>query len=104
MAWEVRGQRRYYYRTRRVDGTVKRVYLGAGDIAERAAAKDAATRTKRATDQAELAALQARLAGTDQLSADVQHGVDSLTEATLLSLGFHQHRGQWREYRHDHRA
>ena len=84
---------------KRVGNRIEKTYLGAGDAARQAAAKDAATKAGRAADQAALAELQARLSGLDQAVAEVEVGVDVLTEATLLSIGFHQHRGQWRRHR-----
>jgi hypothetical protein len=99
MAWETRGARPYYYRSVRNGNKVRKVYLGSGHLAKRAARQDAKVRAKRAADEEELAELQTRLAGLDQLGEEVQHGVDLLTEATLLSLGFHEHRGEWRLHR-----
>ena len=99
MAWESRSKRRYYYRAKRVGNRVEKTYLGAGDAAQAAAAKDAATKARRAADHATLAELQAKLAGLDQLVAEVEVGADVLTEAALFSVGFHQHRGQWRKCR-----
>ena len=106
MAWEARGktQHRFYYRSQRVGRSVRKVYLGSGDVAKQAAEKDAAAKAQRAAQTVELTELQATLAGLDQTAAEVEMGVDLLTEAALLSMGFHQHRGQWREYRNDHRV
>lgn len=99
MGWEPRGGRRFYYRYERDGKTVHKIYCGAGEAAKRAAAEDAATKAKRAADRAELAVFQAKLASVDQLAEEIKQGVDLLTEATLLALGFHQHRGQWRRRR-----
>jgi hypothetical protein len=96
MAWETRGRTRYFYRSRRVGKTIRKVYLGSGDVAKQAAAKDAAAKAQRVTNQAALAEFQTRLAGVDQLAADVDQGVHLLTEAVLLTMGFREHRGEWR--------
>ena len=42
MAWEKRRGRQFYYRSQRVNGYVRKVYLGSGDVAKQAAEKDAA--------------------------------------------------------------
>ena len=102
MAWETRSKRQYFYRSKRVGKRVEKTYLGAGDVAKQAAAKDSAAKAQRAAQQVELAELQATLAGLDQTVAEVSTGVDLLTEAALLSIGFHQHHGQWRKHRDDH--
>jgi hypothetical protein len=68
-------------------------------VARQAAEQDAAVKARRAADKAELAHLEAKLSGVDQLAVAVQQGVDVLTEGTLLALGFHEHGGQWRRRR-----
>ena len=96
MAWETRGACPYYYKSRRIGNTVRKVYLGSGDVAKQAAANDAAAKAKRVADQTALAEFQTRLANVDQLAADVDQGVRLLTEAALLTAGFREHRGEWR--------
>jgi len=96
MAWETRGTRPYYYKSRRIGNTVRKLYLGSGDVAKQAAANDDAAKAQRVTDQAALAELQTGLANVDQLAADVDQGVHLLTEAVLLTAGFREHRGEWR--------
>lgn len=99
MAWEKRQRGQYYYRSQRIDGQIKKVYLGCGDVAKQADADDAAARAKWASNAAEVMSFQAKLSAADQLAAEVRHGADLLTEATLISLGYHQHHGQWRRSR-----
>jgi hypothetical protein len=99
MAWETRNGRQYYYRVRWANGCVEKTYLGAGDAAKQAAEKDAAAKAQWAANKAEVAELEAKLSGVDQLVTEVQRGVDVLTEATLLVLGYHEHHGQWRKHR-----
>jgi hypothetical protein len=101
VAWEARGkgQHRFYYRSRRVNGRVTKVYLGAGDVARQAAEKDAAMKAKQATDRTELAEFEAKLAGVDQLAAEVGAGIGLLLEGTLLAMGFRDHKGEWRRSR-----
>jgi hypothetical protein len=96
MAWETRGTRPYYYKSRRIGNTVRKLYVGSGEVAKQAAAKDAAAKVKRAADQTSLAEFKTRLANVDQLAADVDQGVRLLMEAALLTAGFREHRGEWR--------
>jgi len=96
MAWETRGARPYYYKSRRIGNVVRKTYLGSGEVAKQAAANDAAAKVKRVANQTALAEFQTRLAGVDQLAADVDQGVRLLTEAALLTAGFREHRGEWR--------
>lgn len=104
VAWELRNKRRYFYRGVRRDGKVAKVYLGAGDAARHAAAVCAAAKAERAADREELTTFQCQLAEADRLAATVRQGVNLLMEAELLAEGFHLHRGQWRQYQHDHPA
>jgi hypothetical protein len=96
MGWDVRGKRRYYYKSKRIGDRVKRVYLGAGESAQKAATEDAAKKAKRAEDETALATFKATLAGVDNLTLDAHDGVGLLTDAALLAAGFHKHRAQWR--------
>ena len=47
MGWQQRGEKRYYYRSVWQDGRSVCTYLGAGDVAELAAAADALRRVQR---------------------------------------------------------
>jgi hypothetical protein len=101
MAWETRnGKGRYYTRSERVDGRVKRTYVGTGELAEIAAGVDVLGRaalTKRATAlERERQQLQAR----DDAIADLHADGDLLVRAALVAAGYHRHdRGAWRRRR-----
>ena len=101
MGWETRGtgSHRYFYLPRRVGNRVVRQYFGRGPDAQQAAQADAAARALRMEARSELLALRATLDGLDRLTAELRRGSDLLSEAALLSSGFHQHRGQWRKWR-----
>ena len=96
MGWQRRRGRQYYIRSQRVGTHVHKVYFGAGAKAQQAAQQDAEAKAKRAAAAAEVAELQANLAAPDQLGAEAKQGVEILADATLLLLGCHEHRGQWR--------
>ena len=97
MAWEQRGQRQYYTRSRRVGGRVTRTYYGQGTEAHLAAALDAQKRMQRKADAEEQQAVVASLIAIDSLAQDFHAGVAILTEAVLLAAGYYRHdRGQWR--------
>jgi hypothetical protein len=102
MAWEARGRRRYYTRSKRVNGRVVREYVGTGAVAELAAAADALRRADRRAAaearQAEQARWQAALAPLLELS----RVADLLARAALLAGGYHRHARTWRKKRYVH--
>jgi len=102
MGWEQRGQRRYYYRARRVGSRVIKEYVGpeGSSEAKNAAEEDAETRSTKATlrmakqeRQQVFETAQAQVAALGQMANDIISGA-------LLASGFHQHcRGPWRRRR-----
>src|SRR5262249_50655522 len=96
VAWD----RGYYYRVRKVNGRVRREYVGRGPVAEAVAALDAADRERREDhrrqgreDRARSDELAAKVAALDELA-------DLLAAAALAAAGFHRHhRGEWRRRR-----
>ena len=102
MGWEARGRRLYYFRYRKVNGRVTRQYLGAGAVAELAAAADALRRGDRRAAaearRAEEASWQAALAPLLELS----RVADLLARAALLAGGYHRHARTWRKKRYVH--
>ena len=101
MAWLVRNDRRYFYRSVRVGGRVTRQYLGSGPEAEEAAAAIERRRADRAA-QAELLRQEeethaAAIAPLEELC----DATDGLVRAALTNQGYHQHdRGEWRRRRY----
>ena len=100
MAWEQRGNRRYYYRAYKTKGRVRKAYLGNGPLAELAAQRDDLVRQP-GRDAAEfrrheLAGMQA----FDDSAAAFHHTLETLTRATLVTAGYHRHHGsEWRKRR-----
>ncbi len=103
MGWERRksSSERYYTRSRRVNGRVRREYIGRGQAAELLAEMDRLRRQARAIERAiaveeraEREAFYARLFGPlDVLEA----ASGALVRQTLMAAGFRQHnRGEWR--------
>jgi hypothetical protein len=102
MGWESRGNGLYYFRYRKVDGRVVREYVGAGAVAEIAAAADALRRADRRAAvearRAEEASWQAALAPLLELS----QVADLMARAALLAGGYHRHARTWRKKRYVH--
>ena len=96
MAWEQRGNRRYYYRKRRQGGRVSSEYVGAGELAGAAAALDTLEREVRRAERQRRAQLRALDAHIGQVSDLIR----ALTDAVLLINDYHTHKGQWRKKRY----
>ena len=96
MAWERRGNGKFYYRSRRVQGRVVKEYVGGGEAGHQAAAADQASRKSRR---------QAVWLGKEE-NKDVDDLVVQLNEfgtlldqvltCQLLCAGWKKHHRQWR--------
>lgn len=99
MAWEQRGTHSYYYRKERSGARVRSVYVGRGDLAELSATLDeleqAEKETKLRKECRERQAVKSLDASIDSLI----ELTSTLTQAVLLTSGFHQHKRQWRKRR-----
>src|SRR3989442_509364 len=100
MGWE-RRQRggKYYYRSVRVNGAPRKLYVGKGRAAEACAASLADRRQQRQAERDEVQAEMAQMASADATLEDSVGMTDLLMKAVLLSAGYHEHRGQWRKRR-----
>jgi hypothetical protein len=100
MAWEQRGNHRYYYRSRKIEGRVVNEYVGGGQAGMLAARED---ESRRRTREAEQVALQADRDAFEAAAAAhdaFARSADALMTAALVAAGYHRHdRGQWRKRR-----
>jgi hypothetical protein len=105
MAWVHRNGRRYYYRSKRIAGKVRRQYVGCGEEAELAAALDELRRARRRAERVErLRRLEHWQAAWQPLEMLIRQ-TDLLVEAALVASGFHRHHlGEWRKRREGSRG
>jgi hypothetical protein len=100
MPWELRGQKRYYYRSERVAGRPVRRYFGSGPAAELQAAADDLRRLRRETQARERGLEEARLREAEAPLTLLCGLTDLLAHAALAAAGYHRHdRGPWRRRR-----
>lgn len=99
MAWEKRGNNLYLYQKMRIDGKVKSVYVGRGEVAvfvdryeqrERKLKKLESEKQKSERRKAEI---------IDEQINEFSKINQSLVDALFLINGFHQHKRQWRKKR-----
>jgi hypothetical protein len=96
MAWEKRVGGRYFYKSVRRNGRVKKVYYGRGPAAELAARIDADARERRAVDVATLQAMSARFDPVDGAMAALDAACSLAVEATLVAAGYRRINYEWK--------
>lgn len=99
MAWELKGKRAYYYQAKRIGSLVRKVYLGRGDDANRAAETARMMREVKAKIEEKLKEMRDDSASAVSVMADLEIGVNQFLQASLLAAGYRQHRGTWRKRR-----
>ncbi|NIM51380.1 MAG: hypothetical protein GTO22_19375, partial [Gemmatimonadales bacterium] len=88
MSWQQRGNRRYYYRKRRHGDRVISEYVGAGELAETAAALDDLEREIRRAQRRRRQELRALDAQVNQVCDLIR----ALTYGVLLTNDYHTHK------------
>ena len=100
MAWESRKGRKYYYRSKRHNGAVVKLYFGCGAAAEAAAREDTMKCAARASQRATMQQDVLREEPSRVLLSELGSQVDGVLRAALAAAGYHQHdRGSWRKRR-----
>jgi hypothetical protein len=101
MAWERRGKTAtYYYRSVRRDGQVKKLYLGKGSAAHKAAKEAAIERANLEAGNQLISREEMKTATACQLSKQVETLSTCLMDAVLLGAGFwRQNYSRWRKRR-----
>ena len=99
MGGEQRGNNRYSYKKEREGSKVKRVYVGRGEIAHMVAQTQSTSplleRLARSIKSPELVKEEKAKAAVE----DANNLIELVTQAALLSAGFHTHHRQWRQKR-----
>jgi hypothetical protein len=98
MAWETRGEKRYFYKNERSGPKVKRRYYRQGQAAELGGATADLRHVQRTIAQREFDIEEARYQEVLVSLLELSEVTDVLARAALLAAGFHQHqRGAWRK-------
>lgn len=95
MGWEQRGKNQYYYRKQREGSRVRSVYVGRGELAQMVSHFQATSlvieKFARSRNQ--------DYTKTEKAESVFEQATQLLTEAVLLTAGFHTHHRQWRRKR-----
>jgi hypothetical protein len=96
---ERRNGQLYYYRSARDGEKVRKVYVGAGEVARICSETDilrrSSRRAQREQGRAELGRLEAIFAPVLELS----EAAEVLAHAHLIAAGYHRHKGEYRRAR-----
>jgi len=99
MGWEQRGRNSYYYKKEREGSRVKSVYVGRGEIARMVAQIQSSSgliekyaRQMKSPEQVKWEKAEAALNQATDL-------IQLITQAALLTAGYHTHHRQWRRKR-----
>ena len=97
MAWETRNGRKYFYRSVRVGGRVRKQYFGAGPIGLLAAKLHDQQQQERAELRAVKQAFIGQFEVIDRLVENVLDTAKTVLDAALYGRGFYRHnRREWR--------
>jgi len=99
MAWETRGNNRYYYRKQRIGERVISEYVGAGFLAEMLADRDNFDRETRRLESQTFKNQRELITDLDRELKQASDQAIWLIRAVLLLAGYHPHKGQWRKHR-----
>jgi hypothetical protein len=101
MAWESRPSGRFYYRSRRVGGRVRKTYFGNGPAAELASLMDREARDRRRAEAAAIAAERSRVEPGDLALVRLDAACALMLGATLAVAGYYRaDDGSWRRRSH----
>ncbi len=99
MAWELRRNHPYYYRSVRVKGRVVKQYLGKGQLATEFSQALAAKQRMLRTRQASLRNFREQLQHYERIIDPFWRYSEAVLKRALEDAGYHYHRGEWRRRR-----
>jgi len=101
MVWEQRERESelYYYRGRRVEGCVRKVYRGHGRLEQLASELDSIEHQKRVEEAAFWRQEREHLKREAAFLLELEEATKILTKAYLSIAGCHKHKGEWRRLR-----
>ena len=97
MAWDNRGQGRYYYKSVRTGKQVVRRYIGTGALAEYVAEQDAEARAAQLAAARACDWLKSYLGELDETMEQHRQLIDLVMSGVLMAAGYHRppHRTCW---------
>jgi hypothetical protein len=100
LAWERRGSNLYYYQSERIDGRVRKKYVGTGHVAQALAQADEKIRKSRVAHSKRTRVELEEARTLASAGEELCEAADILAVAELVAAGYHRRKGQWRMRRH----
>ena len=99
MTLEKRAGNLYYYRSVRDGDTIRKVYIGSGELARTAHEWDLVHRATQERERQEVEREREKLEALAAPALQLDHAVEILARAHLIAAGCHRHKGEWRRAR-----
>lgn len=99
MGWEKRGNGVYYYRKKRNGKHVRSEYYGTGMSAYLISELDKEEKMERQYNNEKLKKHKGEVEKMNREVDLLTNTVNGFLHATLLTSGYHEHKGQWRKIR-----
>lgn len=99
MGWEKRGNKKYYYRKKRIGKKVNSEYIGSGPVAEKIAQEDELNRRRQNKEKQVWQRRKIEIEAMDDLLYSLDDITRKLIYANLILAGYHTHKYEWRKKR-----
>jgi hypothetical protein len=101
MGWEYRGNRLYYYHKQRIGSRVVSEYVDAGTSGYLVAMLDKEDRLERQYNATKMEKQRMEMQKINHDVDQLSKTINAFVRAMFLTSGFHPHKGQWRQIRHE---
>jgi hypothetical protein len=101
MAWVKKGNREYYYRSRRVGDRVYSEYVGTGFLAELIEEQDQKERMERELERRREMEKRRAHKRLERQADEVYDLINTMVQAAFLVTGHHTHKRQWRKRKNE---
>jgi hypothetical protein len=91
--------RRYYYRSERQGSRVRTIYCGTGEFGSLMAKTDEILRAEREAERNERQADREEVDAEERAVAEWFDGIQAVSDAAMVTVGFHKHKREWRRER-----
>jgi hypothetical protein len=99
MGWKTIKGRRNYYKSERDGGRVKTTYFGAGESGLLISLLELEDRAEREAEREKRRAEKEEFETEESAVAEWFDDVQAVADATMITAGYHKHKGKWRRKR-----